>query len=108
MAFGVTFVAFVFWLLIVPAMGLLFAYICAINVTALLLYAWDKAIAGMQSGRRITRVPEVVLHSVAFAGGSPMALMAQRIFHHKTCKTKFIMWYYVVVGVQFAILFLWL
>jgi len=103
-AFGVTFTAWVLWLLLLPSIGLLAAYVCAINMTALLLYAWDKGI----SGGSITRVPEIVLHSVAFAGGSPMALLAQKVFHHKTRKSKFQALYWIIVLVQVGMLLLWI
>jgi len=52
----------------------------AINVIAFFTYWYDKRIAG--SGR--TRVPELVLVSLAFAGGWMLAYVAMRIFHHKT------------------------
>ena len=55
-----------------------------INLATIVLYGYDKAIAG---GTR-RRVPENVLHLVAIAGGSPGALLAQVLFRHKTVKAS--------------------
>ncbi len=79
-------------------------YLCAINVTTLLLYAWDKAIAG----NKVTRVPEVVLHGLALFGGSPMAIVGQKVFRHKTRKGSFQAWQYVVILVQVLVVGLYL
>lgn len=58
----------------------LLAWLVAINLVAFVTYWYDKRIAG--TGR--TRVPELALVSLAFAGGWMMAYVAMRIFHHKT------------------------
>jgi uncharacterized membrane protein YsdA (DUF1294 family) len=58
----------------------LFAWLVAINLIAFITYWYDKKVAG--TGK--TRVPELVLVSLAFAGGWMMAYVAMRIFHHKT------------------------
>jgi len=47
---------------------------------AFITYWYDKRIAG--SGK--TRVPELALVSLAFAGGWMLAYVAMRLFHHKT------------------------
>ena len=54
----------------------LIAYLLALNTTTLLAYAYDKGIAG---GDR-QRVPERVLHGLAFFGGTPAALVGQRVY----------------------------
>lgn len=73
----------------------LYAYLVGINAVTVLLYGYDKhqAIAG--GGR----VPEVILHLAALAGGSPGALLAQVALRHKTRKLKFRM---VFVGIVLA------
>jgi uncharacterized membrane protein YsdA (DUF1294 family) len=58
----------------------LLAWLVAVNLVAFVTYWYDKKIAG--TGR--TRVPELALVSLAFAGGWMMAYAAMRIFHHKT------------------------
>ena len=80
----------------------LIVYICAVNVSTLLFYAWDKAI----SGSTYTRVPEIVLHGLALFGGIPMAIVGQQVFRHKTHKKSFRKWHYVLVIIYMA-LFIW-
>jgi len=63
----------------------LLAYLIAINVVTLGFYGYDKLI----SGRKLLRVPERTLHTLAFAGGTPLALVAQHLFRHKTVKKSF-------------------
>lgn len=75
-------------------------YLAGINLAALVLYGYDKAVAG---GTR-TRVPEAVLHGVAFLGGSPAALAAQRLFRHKTVKPSFQLAFRLIVAAQILIL----
>lgn len=57
----------------------------AVNLCVLALYAWDKH-AAIRGGRR---VPEARLHLLALLGGWPGALLAQRLFRHKTRKAAF-------------------
>jgi len=67
------------WLWSQISSGLL-AWLVAINLVAFVTYWFDKRIAG--TGH--TRVPELALVSLAFAGGWMMAYAAMRLFHHKT------------------------
>lgn len=60
------------------------AYV-AVSVLTLLTYGYDKYRA--QRGGR--RTPESTLHLLALAGGWPGALLAQRLFRHKTKKRPF-------------------
>jgi len=66
------------------------------SIVLFAVYGMDKAAA--RKGLR--RVPEVNLHVVALLGGWPGALVAQRVFHHKTRKQPFqtIFWCTVVVN----------
>ena len=57
----------------------------ALNVVTVLVYGYDKAIAG--GARR--RVPERTLLTPARLGGSPGALLAMGVFRHKTAKVSF-------------------
>jgi uncharacterized membrane protein YsdA (DUF1294 family) len=89
-----------FWLL----------YFLAINFTVGFLYLWDKVSAvGREDARgykiiagnnKITRVPEIVLHSLSLLGGSPMALLSQKLFRHKISKKSFIITYWLIVLLQ--------
>ena len=74
-------------------------YVAAVNVTAFLLYWQDKSAAKKQVGR----VPELVLHALALAGGTPAALLAGRLFHHKTRKWQFQAVYWPTVALHLAL-----
>lgn len=76
--FGVA-VLLALWLWSSLSSGLL-AWLVAVNAVAFVTFWYDKRIAG--TGK--TRVPELVLVVLAFAGGWMLAYSAMRIFHHKT------------------------
>lgn len=82
---------------------LIISYLISINLVIFLFYGFDKMIAG--SNRM--RIPELVLHSLALAGGSPAGLLAQKLFRHKTIKTSFQIIYWLIVILQ-IILIIWL
>ena len=65
-----------------------------------MLYGRDKAAA--RGG--LWRTPEITLHLVSVAGGWPGALIAQRVFRHKTRKQPFrtVFWCTVVANLTFA------
>jgi len=87
-------------ILIAGGLHWLAAYLVGVNAVTLLLYGYDKSIAGTGS----LRVPENILHSLALCGGSVGALLGQKIFRHKTRKTWFQLVYWVIVAVQVALL----
>jgi uncharacterized membrane protein YsdA (DUF1294 family) len=78
-------------------------YFLAINFVAGILYLVDKIIAGKN---KFTRVPERVLHTLALLGGSPTALISQKLFRHKISKKSFIIIYWLIVLLQSGII-LW-
>ena len=102
-ALYMTFFIFLLWWYFV-SWSLVVVYLCSINITTLLLYAYDKVIAGGTA----TRVPEVVLHTLALLGGSPMAIVGQKVFRHKTRKSTFQAWQYGVIVVQVLLIGLYL
>lgn len=59
--------------------------VAAASLLSLVLYAWDKR----QAARSGWRVPEKRLHLLSLLGGWPGALIGQRLFRHKTVKTRF-------------------
>jgi uncharacterized membrane protein YsdA (DUF1294 family) len=73
--------------------------VAAVNVTAFLLYWQDKTAAQKHVGR----VPELVLHALALAGGTPGALLAGRLFRHKTRKWQFQAVYWPTVALHLAL-----
>ena len=84
-------------------LSIIISYLISINLVTFLYYGFDKMIAGSES----VRIPELVLHSLALAGGSPAGLLAQKLFCHKTIKTSFQITYWAIVIIQ-IILILWL
>jgi uncharacterized membrane protein YsdA (DUF1294 family) len=79
----------------------LYAYLIGINTVTVLLYGYDKRQAIATAGR----VPELVLHLAALAGGSPGALFAQGMFRHKTRKVSFKLVFAGIVLVQVAFVY---
>lgn len=73
--------------LLIPAWYLL------TGLTAFLTYFRDKRAAR----REEWRVAEGTLHVMALAGGWPGALLAQRLFRHKTRKTPFRIVFWITV-----------
>ena len=81
--------------------GLLGAWLIAINVAVFPLWAWDK----FQAGRGGWRVPEATLHLVAALGAAGTSLVCMRWFRHKTQKRKFTVLYSALLVAQiFALL----
>lgn len=79
----------------------LVAYLLAINIASFSLYGLDKLSAMM----KWQRAPEKLLHIVALAGGSPMALLAQQFFNHKISKQEFLVVYWIIVLVQLVLIY---
>lgn len=64
------------------------------------IYGLDKR-AATRGGRR---TPEARLHFFELLGGWPGALLAQRVFRHKTRKRSFQVMFYLAVAVNLAVL----
>lgn len=90
----------------VRSFGLPFAwsYLIGINAVTLLLYGYDKSIAKIGW----LRVPETVLHTTTFAGGTPAAFIGQNLFRHKTAKGRFRRTFWLIVAVQLAVFAAWI
>lgn len=80
------------------------AYLLAVGVTTFLLYAVDK----LAARRGWLRVPEATLHLFTLAGGTPFALVAQRLLRHKTIKGRFRVMFWVVVALQVLAVGAWI
>jgi uncharacterized membrane protein YsdA (DUF1294 family) len=76
-----------------------------LSVVALVLYGRDKSAAKSGGVRR--RTPESTLHVIALLGGWPGALLAQRMFRHKTRKEPFRTVFRCTVAAN-CVLFAWL
>ncbi len=70
----------------------------ALNAATVLLFGYDKAIAG---GKR-RRIPERTLLASALLGGSAGALLAMGVFRHKTAKASFKRAMALIVAAQLA------
>jgi uncharacterized membrane protein YsdA (DUF1294 family) len=84
-------------------LGILVFYL-AVSVVTAVAYGTDKSAA--QSGRRRTR--ESTLHLLALIGGWPGALVAQRVFHHKSRKRSFQLVFLATIALNCcALLWFW-
>jgi len=76
-------------------------YLLAVNMTAFLLFGYDKFIAG---GKK-QRIPEAILHSLSLLGGWLGSAIGMGLFRHKTRKSSFLIrhWgiFFVFVGAIF-------
>ena len=61
-------------------------WLACINIAAFIFYGYDKIL----SMKNLWRVPELVLHLLALAGGFIGAFCGMEIFRHKTRKIIFI------------------
>ena len=76
--------------------NILVAYLISISVITIFFYGYDKNRAIKNKGR----VPEIVLHLLTLLGGSPGALLGQKVFGHKTKKWKYRVIFILIVILQ--------
>jgi uncharacterized membrane protein YsdA (DUF1294 family)/cold shock CspA family protein len=72
--------------------GLLFIYLVCSGIT-FIAYAFDKAAAM----NKRWRTQEATLHLLSLAGGWPGALVAQKMFRHKSSKREFLLVFWSTV-----------
>jgi uncharacterized membrane protein YsdA (DUF1294 family) len=82
--------------------SIVLVYLIIIWLSTLLLFQIDKKRAQQKNAQRI---PERRLLQLAMIGGWPAALLARRLFRHKTAKQPFSTLLYIIAGVETAILF---
>lgn len=63
----------------------LLIYLLLINAVGFLIMLVDK----QKARKKLWRIPEATLMTVALIGGSLGSLIGMRVFHHKTKKPKF-------------------
>lgn len=80
----------------------LIIYLALVNLTALLIFGFDKLFA--RAGSR--RVRESTLLILAFLGGSVGALLGAKLFRHKTKKSSFMALLGIIFLIQLALLLL--
>lgn len=74
-------------------------YLAVINLTAFLMYGYDK----YQAKHGGWRVPEKTLLLLAAIGGSAGAWIGMQVFRHKTRKAKFSLGVPVIFAIQCVI-----
>lgn len=77
----------------------LFYYLVAVNVVTFIVYGLDK----WKARRGRWRIPESALLWLAVLGGSPAALLAMRLFRHKTKHSKFRYGVPMILAVQVGV-----
>lgn len=75
---------------------LLFFYLVTINALGFLIMLADKE----KAKKRLWRIPEATLLTVAALGGSIGCLAGMKVFHHKTRKPKFYIGIPVILALQ--------
>jgi len=80
------------------------SYFFSVNLGATLFFLYDKLISPFD----LLRVPEFVLHAFSAIGGSPAALVTQKIFRHKTQKKSFLFVQWAIFIVQLIVLVLYI
>lgn len=76
-------------------------YLVIVNALTFAMYWQDKRAAKNPGA---ARVPEATLLLIGFFGGTPAALIAQRVLRHKTRKTSFQVKFWGVTFAQIALL----
>ena len=75
---------------------LLLFYLVTINALGFLIMLADKE----KAKKRLWRIPEATLLTVAALGGSIGCLAGMKVFHHKTRKSKFYIGIPVILALQ--------
>lgn len=77
-------------------LSVLFFYLLTINAVGFLIMLTDKRCAQ----KKLWRIPEATLFTVAILGGSIGVLLGMRVFRHKTRKPKFFVGIPVILALQ--------
>jgi uncharacterized membrane protein YsdA (DUF1294 family) len=78
-------------------------YLIAVSVITFLFYGYDK----FQARQNKTRIPEMVLHLLALAGGTIGAFLGQILFRHKTNKWQFQLVFILIILAQLGLIVWW-
>jgi uncharacterized membrane protein YsdA (DUF1294 family) len=87
------------FLILQSSLDPLAAWLIAINLTAFVIYGYDKFVAR----QGYARVPEKVLLALAAVGGTIGAFAGMQIFRHKTAKVEFRRWFWIIVALQITL-----
>jgi uncharacterized membrane protein YsdA (DUF1294 family) len=89
-------------LVMATSLSPLWIWLASINLVTLIAYGYDKTEAKSDG----MRVPEVVLHGLALAGGFLGGWIGRYLFHHKTRKPAFTVVLTLSTVVWLAVLYL--
>lgn len=81
----------------------LWIYLLTLTLITFFFYGYDK----YQAINQKSRIPEVVLHILALAGGTIGAFTGQLIFRHKTKKLSFKLVFITITVVQIGVIVWW-
>ncbi len=81
------------------------AYFASINAVTFAFYGLDKTLSRR---RNAPRIPERTLHAIAFLGGTPGALIGQKVFRHKTIKRSFRLVFWLLALLQAGLVGVWI
>jgi uncharacterized membrane protein YsdA (DUF1294 family) len=87
-------------LALITRLDLWVCWLVGVNTTVLIAFSLDKSAAM----RNRWRIPEVVLHTLAAAGGSPMAWLGRVLFNHKSRKVGFGRTLGTITGIQVVLI----
>ena len=76
------------------------AWVAGVSVVTFFAYGYDKGRAVRGGGR----VPELVFHALALAGGFPGGWAGRAVFRHKTRKTSFLIVLVISTVIHFVLL----
>jgi uncharacterized membrane protein YsdA (DUF1294 family) len=82
----------------------IFAWYLMTSCVTFFVYGYDK----QKAARSAWRIKESTLHLLDAVGGFPGGFVAQRFFHHKWRKTKFMVVFWLTVTAHAAGWILWL
>lgn len=88
---------------LLPGLSLVvLVWLVAMNVGAVAVYGYDKAIAG----KGVRRIPENTLHLFTLLGGDVGAYLAMEVFRHKTVKSSFRSVFWLIVALHVIVIVL--
>lgn len=82
----------------------LLLYLLIVNAVGFLIMLADKR----KAQKKLWRIPEATLLTVALIGGSIGSLAGMRVFHHKTRKPKFYIGIPAILVLQLALAGYWI
>ncbi len=83
-------------------MTILFYYFLLLNIFGFVVIAYDK----WQAKKHKKRIPEKVLLSFVFFGGTLGSGLGMLIFSHKTAKSSYLWKFWIIIFTQITLIYL--